>query len=230
MGGVEDVDSAEDVGSADERDAGHPRPSLACSLVSSPGLQTIAEYYGLDFHATLTGFKWIARAPGIVFGFEEALGYLVNPETVRDKDGISAAIAILGLVADARGRGSSLAGLLHEFEEIFGYFASDQISVRVDDLGVIDRIMSALRAEHPSSIGETPVSHVDDLLEGIDELPPGNVLRLWLDDGSRVIVRPSGTEPKLKAYLDVRGDSADDARSRIGALAAGVRELLDRVS
>ncbi len=152
-----------------------------------------------------------------MFGFEEALGYLVNPETVRDKDGISAAIAILGLVADARGRGSSLAGLLHEFEEIFGFFASDQISVRVDDLGVIDRIMSALRAEHPSAIGETPVSHVDDLLDGIDELPPGDVLRLWLEDGSRVIVRPSGTEPKLKAYLDVRGDSADDARSRIGA-------------
>jgi phosphomannomutase len=210
-------------------DAG-ARASLACSLVSSPGLQTIAEYYGLDFHATLTGFKWIARAPGMVFGFEEALGYLVNPETVRDKDGISAAIAILGLVADARGRGSSLAGLLHEFEQIFGFFASDQISVRVDDLGVIDRIMAALRAEHPSAIGEIPVSRVDDLLDGVDELPPGDVLRLWLEDGSRVIVRPSGTEPKLKAYLDVRGDSAEDARARIGALAAAVRELLDRVS
>ena len=70
--------------------------SLACSLVSSPGLQAVAEHYGLDFHATLTGFKWISRAPGLVFGFEEALGYLVNPETVRDKDGISAAVAMLG--------------------------------------------------------------------------------------------------------------------------------------
>ena len=87
--------------------------------------------------------------------------------------------------------------------------------MRVDDLGVIDRIMSALRAQHPSAIGKTAVSRVDDLLDGVDELPPGDVLRLWLEDGSRVIVRPSGTEPKLKAYLDVRGDSADDARSRI---------------
>ena len=72
--------------------------SLACSLVSSPGLKSVAEHYGLDFHTTLTGFKWISRAPGLVFGFEEALGYLVNPETVRDKDGISAAIAMLGMV------------------------------------------------------------------------------------------------------------------------------------
>ena len=76
--------------------------SLACSLVSSPGLQAVAEHYGLDFHATLTGFKWISRAPGIVYGFEEALGYLVNPETVRDKDGISAAVAFLGLATAAR--------------------------------------------------------------------------------------------------------------------------------
>jgi phosphomannomutase len=229
--GLQDQDHDQDQDQDQDHapDAG-ARGSLACSLVSSPGLQTIAEYYGLDFHATLTGFKWIARAPGMIFGFEEALGYLVNPETVRDKDGISAAIAILGLAADARGRGSSLAGLLHEFEQIFGFFASDQISVRVEDLGVIDRIMAGLRAEHPSAIGEIPVSRVDDLLDGVDELPPGDVLRLWLEDGSRVIVRPSGTEPKLKAYLDVRGESAEDARGRIGSLAAAVRELLDSLS
>nr|BFF10615.1 phospho-sugar mutase [Microbacterium flavescens] len=79
--------------------------SLACSLVSSPGLEVVARHYGLDFHATLTGFKWISRAPGMVYGFEEALGYLVNPETVRDKDGISAAVAMLGMVSEARGRG-----------------------------------------------------------------------------------------------------------------------------
>ncbi|MFH8250713.1 phospho-sugar mutase [Microbacterium sp. B2969] len=203
-----------------------PGASLACSLVSSPGLQTVAEHYGLDFHATLTGFKWISRAPGMVFGFEEALGYLVNPDTVRDKDGISAAVAMLGMIAEARGRGASLADLLHEFDETFGYFASDQISVRVDDLSVIGRIMAALREQPPTSIGDVGVERIDDLLEGFDDLPPGDVLRMWLQGGSRVVVRPSGTEPKLKLYLDVRGDSADDARHRIEKLAAGARELL----
>ena len=201
--------------------------SLACSLVSSPGLEVVARHYGLDFHSTLTGFKWISRAPGIVFGFEEALGYLVNPGTVRDKDGISAAVAMLGMVSEARGRGASLADLLAEFDETFGAFASDQISVRVDDVSAIGRIMAALRAQHPSAIGDVAVERIDDLLEGVDDLPRGDVLRLWLVDGSRVIVRPSGTEPKLKLYLDVRGDSSDDAAERIAALAAGARRLLD---
>ncbi len=203
--------------------------SLACSLVSSPGLQAVAELYGLDFHATLTGFKWISRGPGIVFGFEEALGYLVNPETVRDKDGISAAVAMLGMVTEARGRGASLADLLAEFDDTFGAFASDQISVRVEDVSTIARIMAALRAQHPSAIGDVAVERIDDLLEGVDDLPPGDVLRIWLVDGSRVIVRPSGTEPKLKLSLAVRGESAAAAAARIGRLAAGARELLDAV-
>ncbi|WP_137844430.1 phospho-sugar mutase [Microbacterium sp. 2FI] len=200
--------------------------SLACSLVSSPGLKAVADHYGLDFHATLTGFKWISRAPGLVFGFEEALGYLVNPETVRDKDGISAAVAMLGMVSEARGRGASVNDLLAEFDDTFGAFASDQISIRVDDVSTIARIMAALRAQHPSAVGDVDVARVDDLLEGVDGFPPGDVLRLWLTDGSRVIVRPSGTEPKLKLYLDVRGDSRQDADTRITALAAGTRALL----
>jgi phosphomannomutase len=200
--------------------------SLACSLVSSPGLEAVADHYGLGFHATLTGFKWISRAPGLVFGFEEALGYLVNPETVRDKDGISAAVAMLGLVAEARERGSSLSGLLAEFGETFGYFASDQISIRVEDLSVITGIMAALRAQRPSAVGDVAIERFDDLLDGVDGLPPGDVVRLWLADGSRVIVRPSGTEPKLKVYLDVRGDSPEDARGRLSRLVEGTRALL----
>ena len=207
-----------------------PGASLACSLVSSPGLQTVAQHYGLAFHATLTGFKWISRAPDLVFGFEEALGYLVNPDTVRDKDGISAAVAMLGMVSEARGRGASVADLMREFDERFGYFASDQISVRVEQLSVIADVMAALRAEHPSQIGESDVAKIDDLLAGVDDFPRSDVLRFWLADGSRLIVRPSGTEPKLKLYLDVRGDSAEDAQRRIQALADGARALLASVS
>ena len=200
--------------------------SLACSLVSSPGLQVVAEHYGLDFRATLTGFKWISRAPGLVYGFEEALGYLVNPETVRDKDGISAAVAFLGLVTAARAEGRTVSDLLQEFRDTFGAFASDQISVRVTDLSEIGAIMASLRAQPPSAVGEVAVERIDDLLQGVDGLPPGDVLRIWLADGSRLIVRPSGTEPKLKLYLDVRGSSAKKARRRLDALRAGAEALL----
>lgn len=206
-----------------------PAASLACSLVSSPGLEAVARHYGLDFHATLTGFKWISRAPGIVYGFEEALGYLVNPGTVRDKDGISAAVALLGIVADARAEGRTLADVLREFDETFGFFASDQISVRVDDLSAIDRVMAALRAAPPAHIGTVAVERFEDLRHGLGDLPPGDVLRLWLAEGARVIVRPSGTEPKLKLYLDVRGSSAADAGARVADLAAGARALLAQI-
>lgn len=212
------------------RAAGAPEgSSLACSLVSSPGLAAIAGHYGLDFHETLTGFKWISRATGMVFGFEEALGYLVDPHVVRDKDGLSAAVALLELAVQARASGSTLGGMLADMATQFGHFASAQVSMRVDDLAVIGHIMARLRAEHPTDIGGIHVSRVDDLLEGSGALPPGDVVRLWLDDGSRLIVRPSGTEPKLKVYIDVRGDSAEDAASRTAALEDASRALIARL-
>lgn len=204
-----------------------PGASLACSLVSSPGLAAIAESYGLGFHETLTGFKWISRAPGIVFGFEEALGYLVNPGTVRDKDGISAAIALLGLAAEAKERGTAIAGLLDELGERIGRFASGQVSIRVDDLSVIAGLMASLRAQPPAAFGERAVISAEDLAEGASGAPAGDVLRYRLADGSRVIVRPSGTEPKLKVYIDTRADAADVASDAVAAIEAAVRELLD---
>lgn len=205
---------------------GGPGASLACSLVSSPGLQAVAEHYGLAFHATLTGFKWISRAPGLVYGFEEALGYLVNPETVRDKDGISAAVAMLGMIAEAREQGLSLADLIDAFGATFGFFQSGQVSLRVEDVSIIGRIMAALRSAPPAHVGEVAVEGIDDLAAGSEALPPADVLRLRLADGSRVIVRPSGTEPKLKVYLDVRGDSAADAAARLARLDEGARALI----
>ncbi len=212
------------------RAAGAPEgSSLACSLVSSPGLAAIAGHYGLDFHETLTGFKWISRAPGMVFGFEEALGYLVDPHVVRDKDGLSAALAVLELATQARASGSSLAGMLSDLAAQFGHFASAQVSMRVDDLSVIGQIMARLRAEHPTDIAGIHVSRVDDLLGGTATLPPGDVVRVWLDDGSRLIVRPSGTEPKLKVYIDVRGESAEDAAARTAALEDASRALIARL-
>ncbi|WP_417555439.1 phospho-sugar mutase [Microbacterium sp.] len=200
--------------------------SLACSLVSSPGLGAIAEAYGLDFHETLTGFKWISRAPGAVFGFEEALGYLVNPGTVRDKDGISAAVALLGMAADARVRGTTIAGLLDELGAEIGHYASGQVAVRVEDLAIIANTMISLRAEPPASFGTRRVATVDDLSRAAGGMPSGDVLRYRLADGSRVVIRPSGTEPKLKVYIDVRADSAAEAGTAVAELEAAVRELL----
>ncbi|WP_247634330.1 phospho-sugar mutase [Microbacterium galbinum] len=210
--------------------AGTPGAALACSLVSSPGLGAIAAHHGLDFHETLTGFKWISRAPGIVFGFEEALGYLVNPETVRDKDGISAAVAILGLAAEARDRGASIADLLAELGDTYGHFSSGQVSIRVDDLSIIGRVMLALRTLPPVQIAGRPIASAEDLLHAAAGQPSGDVLRYRLDDGSRVIVRPSGTEPKLKVYIDAAGASADEARAAVAEIETGVRELLDERS
>jgi len=209
---------------------GTPGASLACSLVSSPGLGAIAAHHGLDFHETLTGFKWISRAPGIVFGFEEALGYLVNPETVRDKDGISAAVAMLQLAAEARERGTTIARMIAELGETYGHYASGQVSIRVDDVSVIGRLMLSLRTLPPTAIGSHAIGSADDLLQAPAGTPSGDVLRYRLTDGSRVIVRPSGTEPKLKVYIDARAESAEDARRIVDELDAGVRTLLEERS
>ena len=209
-----------------------PDGTLACSIVSSPGLEAVARAYDLDFEATLTGFKWISRATGLLFGFEEALGYLVNPDTVRDKDGISAAVAFLSLAAELKAAGKTVADHLDEFVLEFGCFASTQISLRVTDLARIDEIMARLRAEPPASVGGIRVERIEDLADGFGALPPSDVLRIVLDGGGRVMVRPSGTEPKLKVYIDAVGDAGtlEERRSAasdaVTALEAGMRELI----
>lgn len=209
---------------------GRPGASLACSLVSSPGLGAIAAHHGLDFHETLTGFKWISRAPGMAFGYEEALGYLVNPDTVRDKDGISAAVAVLGLAAAAHERGETLATLLTELDETYGHFASAQVSVRVNDLSIISKVMLSLRTLPPEHIGETAIASAEDLMQAAPGQPSGDVLRYRLAGGTRVIVRPSGTEPKLKVYIDAQADSSEAVSSIVAALEDGVKALLEERS
>ena len=217
---------------ASARDEQSASGTLACSIVSSPALRAVAADYGLEFAETLTGFKWVSRAPGLVFGFEEALGYLVNPSTVRDKDGISAAVALLDLASGLAARGLTLDDQLDAFSMRFGQFASGQVSVRVTDLSQITRVMARLRAEPPAEIGGIRVSSIDDLLGDGGALPSSDVLRIHLDDGSRVMVRPSGTEPKLKVYLDTQSSDGSLEERRAAATAAlsrleeGVRGLI----
>ncbi len=215
----------------DRADDRGPIGTLACSIVSSPALAAVARAYRLDFADTLTGFKWVSRAPGLIYGYEEALGYLVNPDTVRDKDGISAAVAFLDLANGLAADGTTVAQRLDAFAERFGFFASDQISLRVTDLSRIGEIMEALRSTPPSHLGEVKVTQIDDLKDGFGGLPPSDVLRILLEDGSRVMVRPSGTEPKLKIYIDASSDEGTveerraTATSRVAALAEAMRLL-----
>ncbi|GAB3616096.1 phospho-sugar mutase [Okibacterium endophyticum] len=206
--------------------------TLACTIVSSPALGAVAKHYGLDFAETLTGFKWVSRVPGLVFGYEEAIGYLVNPHIIRDKDGISAGLAFLALASEAKARGETVADLLDQFARTFGAFASDQLSIRVVDLGVIKRIMQAMRTAPPLSLGGMRVREIDDLLDGFGSLPATDALRFRLEDGSRVMVRPSGTEPKLKFYLDVTLPYDERARSAelLAAIRADLQSFAERAA
>ncbi|HSJ59748.1 MAG TPA: phospho-sugar mutase [Jiangellaceae bacterium] len=191
--------------------------TFACSIVSSSLLGKIAARHGLDYAETLTGFKWIGRLKGLRFGYEEALGYCVDPDAVRDKDGISAAVLVLELAATLRRDGRTLADALDDIAREYGLHATDQLSVRVDDLSQIGAVMQRLRSAPPSKLGGRAVEQVEDLSEGAGGLPPTDGLRYRLAGDGRVIVRPSGTEPKLKCYLEVvvpvPGDDVAAARA-----------------
>ncbi len=175
---------------------------VACSIVSSQLLGRIAAAHGVRHEQTLTGFKWIARVPGLVFGYEEALGYCVAPATVRDKDGITAALVVAELAARLKAEGRTLLDALDDLARTHGVHATDQLSVRVADLTLIGRAMMSLRAQPPTSLGGDEVVEAVDLAEGSPELPPTDGLLYRTAGGSRVVVRPSGTEPKLKCYLE----------------------------
>jgi phosphomannomutase len=184
--------------------------TFAASIVSSSLLGRIAAAHGLGYEETLTGFKWISRVDGLRYGYEEALGYCVDPAGVRDKDGVSAALLMAELAATLKAEGRVLTDLLDDLAREHGLHATDQLSVRVDDLALIEDAMARLRAEPPTALGGRAVEQAEDLLEGTDTLPPTDGLRYRLADGGRVVVRPSGTEPKLKGYLEVVVPVADD--------------------
>ncbi|QCB24305.1 phospho-sugar mutase [Streptomyces sp. SS52] len=176
--------------------------TFAESIVSSSLLGRIARKAGLPHEETLTGFKWIARVDGIRYGYEEALGYCVDPEGVRDKDGITAALLITELASALKQENRTLLDLLDDIAVEHGLHATDQLSVRVEDLSLIAAAMDRLREQPPTRLAGLPVVDAEDLTRGTDTLPPTDGLRYTLD-GARVIVRPSGTEPKLKCYLEV---------------------------
>ena len=216
------------------------RGVYANSIVSSSLLSRMAASYGLEHRETLTGFKWIGRVPGLAFGYEEALGYCVDPTQVADKDGVSAALRVVEMVAVLRAAGRTVHDVLDDLAIENGLHATDQLSVRVDDVALISDAMSRLRAAPPTTVAGLVVESVEDLEDGVDGLPPTDGVRLRLAEHTRVIVRPSGTEPKLKCYLEVvvpvlsdgpaGADDVDAARliadHRLAELKAGMARTL----
>jgi phosphomannomutase len=200
--------------------AAHPDPLVATTIVSAELLAVIAAGYGVRYDETLTGFKWIVRAgdgagTGLVFGYEEALGLCVDPDHVRDKDGISAAVLACDLVADLAAAGRTVTDRLDELARAHGLFVTGPLSIRVSDLTLIPAALRRLRGQPPATLLGDP------LTESTDLLPRSDGLR-WRTDRVRVVVRPSGTEPKLKCYLQVRapvpeGANLTDLRDTAGA-------------
>lgn len=210
------------------------RTVLARSIVSSRLLGAMADAAGLPSAETLTGFKWIGRVPGLAYGYEEALGYCVDPARVPDKDGVSAALLMAELIASTRAAGRTLWDLLDDLAVRHGVHATDAFSVRVQDLSLMATVLQRLRSDPAQEIGGVPVEHWDDLAAGGAELPPTEGLRYLLSDDTRVIVRPSGTEPKLKVYLEAivpvttaqpLGAARDEAARRLRAARATMEEL-----
>jgi len=185
------------------RKAPNKEVMLANSIVSSSILSKIAQHYGLPFKETLTGFKWLAKIPNLWFGYEEALGYAVDSKSVNDKDGISAALVLAQLATDLKAEGKTLVDLLDEIWERHGYHGTKQISVRTTSVAQIDAILSKFRDATPATIGRFSLTAFDDLEKPQDGLPPTNGVRIRLMDNIRIIVRPSGTEPKIKCYIEV---------------------------
>jgi len=200
--------------------------TLANSLVSSPVLGKIADHFGLNHQETLTGFKYVSRVKDLIFGFEEALGYLVTPDVVRDKDGISAGLLMVSLAHSLAGEGRTLRDYLHEIEESVGAFASGQVTIRLKAGVAGSTVTSSLRERELSALGSRSVARLNDFLEGKGGFQKEDILRYYLDDGTRVIARPSGTEPKVKVYIDTEGKTSAEAQSRLTEVESDINELV----
>jgi len=198
---------------------------LACSIVSSTALGKVAAHYGFGFEQTLTGFKWVSRVPNLIFGYEEALGYCVDWNQVRDKDGLSAAVIVADIASALAEQGYTLGDQLEKLMQRYGYFSTGQISIRVTNLNVISNIMQNLRNNPPAQIAGVDALF-QDLNQSSGSLPATDALKFSLTDGRTVIVRPSGTEPKLKCYLQAVSDSDNKSRLLLEELEASMRKIL----
>ena len=200
--------------------------TLATSIVSSSILSKIAAHHDLNFEETLTGFKYIAKIPNLIFGYEEAIGFCVDSHTVNDKDGISAALLMAQIATDLSAEGKTLLDLLDEICKKYGFHATEQISIRVNDLSTISILMKKLRSNPYTEIAGFKVLKMDDLALPTNSLPPTDGIRFTLEQNVRIIIRPSGTEPKIKCYIEVVNEEKSVALSLLEQLRPSLRELL----
>ncbi len=200
--------------------------TLANSIVSSSVLSKIAARHNLNFEETLTGFKYIAKIPNLIFGYEEAIGFCVDSQTVNDKDGISAALLMAQIATDLCTEGKTLLDLLDEIWKTYGFHATEQISIRVNDLSTISNLMKKLRNNPLSDIAGFKLLAMDDLAIPTNSLPPTDGIRFTLEQNIRIIIRPSGTEPKIKCYMEVVNEEKSVALSLLEQLRPSLRELL----
>jgi phosphomannomutase len=211
--------------------------TFANSIVSSMMLESIAKSAGLEYESTLTGFKWVSRVNNLTFGYEEALGYCVDPDNVSDKDGISAAAMFMEMLAHLKSQEKTIWRVLDELALAHGLHATDQVSVRVTSSDQVALTMAGIRNTPPTKFGGLQVSSIDDLAIGLGGLPKTDAVIIHLAENdqiqkARVIVRPSGTEPKIKCYLEVvvRGEdlgiAQQTADNELKSLAADARPLL----
>ncbi len=206
----------------------HPEGVFGNSIVSSSALRKIAAHYEVDFKEVLTGFKWLAKIEKLAFGYEEAIGYAVDSETVNDKDGVSAALFLAQIAMDLKRDGLTLSNLLDDVWQRHGFHGTEQISVRVADMSSITRLLASLRQNPPAEIAGRKVESIDDLAAPQDELPPTDGLRIWLSDGVRIIIRPSGTEAKMKCYIEVITKTAEESENLLNQLREPLKEFLAR--
>jgi len=204
----------------------NPSGSFANSIVSSSALRKISGHYGVDFQEVLTGFKWIAKIENLAFGYEEAIGYAVDSDNVNDKDGISAAIFLAQIATDLKRDGLTISDLLNQVWERHGFHGTEQISIRVTDMSAITRLLAGLRSNPPREIAGRVVESIDDLAAPTDGLPPTDGLRIWLAGGIRIIVRPSGTEAKMKCYIEVVTATSDESQKLLDEIRSPLKELL----
>jgi phosphomannomutase len=226
--------SGDDVGLLLGWHLGNPRAAdavFASTIVSSEGLAAICERFGNRYARTLTGFKWLSKVPGLRYGYEEAIGYCCDPSAVNDKDGITAGLLVAELVGQLKAEGRTLLDGLAEVDAITGNRVTAQLSIRSDDSARIQGLMRLLRESHPAQLGDMTVAGAEDLQVDGRRLPSEQGLRLRLADARGgnatgwIAVRPSGTEPKLKCYLEV-GDPGAESREPVVVRLASAKAAL----